>query len=198
MITDRLPRQAALKQEYLRSDSIRTVELSLIEPLCGYARQMETALARESRREVQLASNALTTAVATAFRVPAPPVKVLGARPRHVTESSAYETFGDYDPTTTQIRLWMRTAVRQQATSFGTLLSTLCHEICHHLDVALLGFPNTYHTRGFYERAALLYHHARGTPVRRLVWVEQANGRFRIDWGRTMNSASRSGSSNRL
>jgi hypothetical protein len=26
----------------------------------------------------------------------------------------------------------MRTAVRQEVTSYGTFLSTLCHEFCHH------------------------------------------------------------------
>jgi hypothetical protein len=42
--------------------------------------------------------------------------------------------FGDYDPETSVIRVWMRTAVRKEVTSFGTFLSTLCHEFCHHLD----------------------------------------------------------------
>jgi hypothetical protein len=32
-------------------------------------------------------------------------------------------------PETMLIRLWMRTTVRKQVTSFGTFLSTLCHEI---------------------------------------------------------------------
>ena len=60
------------------------------------------------------------------------------------------------------IRVWMRTAVRKQVTSFGTFLSTLCHEFGHHLDFERFGFQDSPHTRGFYERAAVLYHHARG------------------------------------
>jgi hypothetical protein len=60
------------------------------------------------------------------------------------------------------IRLWMRTAVRKEITFFGTFLSTLCHEFCHHLDFQRLRFPDSWHTRGFYERTATLYHHARG------------------------------------
>jgi predicted metalloprotease with PDZ domain len=83
------------------------------------------------------------------------------------------------------IRVWMRTAVRKQVTSFGTFLSTLCHEFCHHLDSKRLGFPDSPHTRGFFERAAALYHHARGTPVKRLFWAPMAGHRWRINWQRT-------------
>ena len=49
-------------------------------------------------------------------------------------ENWATELFGDYNPETMLIRVWMRTAVRKEITSFGTFLSTLCHEFCHHLD----------------------------------------------------------------
>jgi hypothetical protein len=83
-----------------------------------------------------------------------------------------------------------RTAVRKQVTSFGTFLSTLCHEFCHHLDCQKFGFGQSPHTRGFYERTALLYHHARGTPSKRLFWIEMPRGRWRIDWQR-MNSVQR-------
>ena len=95
------------------------------------------------------------------------------------------ELFGDYNPKTMLIRLRMRTAVRKQVTSFGTFLSTLCHEFCHHLDFQRLGFADSWHTRGFYERTAALYHHARGTPPKRLFWVAVPGGRWRIDWVRT-------------
>src|ERR1700736_5557100 len=67
----------------------------------------------------------------------------------------------------------------------GTFLSTLCHEFCHHLDFQRFGFPDSWHTRGFYERTAALYHHVRGTPPKRLFWVPTAGGRWRIDWPRT-------------
>jgi hypothetical protein len=38
------------------------------------------------------------------------------------------------------------------------------------------GFSDSWHTRGFYERAAVLYHHARGTPPKRLFWVPVTRG----------------------
>jgi hypothetical protein len=118
----------------------------------------------------------------------------LGVRPHKVdknTGSCVYEKFGDYTFATTRIRLWMRTAIQERVTSYGCLLSTLTHELCHHLDCVRLGFPNTPHTRGFYERAALLYHEAKGTPLRPLVWKKMSNGTYRIDWGSTMKMVAR-------
>ncbi len=93
--------------------------------------------------------------------------------------------FGDYDPKTNLIRVWMRTAVRKQVTSFGTFLSSLCHEFCHHLDYQGFKHGDPRHTLGFYGRTAALYHHARGTPLKRLFWVKVPGGRWRIDWPRT-------------
>ncbi len=97
--------------------------------------------------------------------------------------------FGDYHPENRLIRVWMRSAVRKQVTSFGTFLSTLCHEFCHHLDLERLGFRDTPHTRGFYSRAAVLYHQARGTPPKPLFWAPVRDGRWRIDWPRTNRGA---------
>ena len=51
-----------------------------------------------------------------------------------VREQWTSELFGDDTPETMLIRVWMRTAVRKEVTSFPTFLSTLCHEFCHHLD----------------------------------------------------------------
>jgi hypothetical protein len=68
-------------------------------------------------------------------------------------------------------------------------MSTLCHEFCHHLDFQKFGFPDSWHTRGFYERAAALYHHARGTPPKKLFWVPLRGGRWHIDWQRTNRGA---------
>jgi len=186
MITDPVPRRAERKREYECSDRLLKVPLPPAQALAAHCRNLEKALADESLKSVQSAADALAAAVAGAFQSPCPAVKVLGVRPRRVTESSVHELFGDYDPQTARIRLWMRTPVRRQPTSFGTLLSTLCHELCHHFDVVSLGLPNTFHTRGFYERAGLLYHHIRRTPPRRLVWVRLAAGRFHINWAETM------------
>ena len=111
---------------------------------------------------------------------------MLRARPIRVREGGwGTELFGDYHFDEKLIRVWMRTAIQKRVTSFGTFFATLCHEFCHHLDRERFGFMETPHTRGFYERTAALYHHARSTPAKRLCWVPFFGGRWRIDWPRT-------------
>lgn len=130
---------------------------------------------------LQIASNFYT--------VPTCSLRVLAARPLPTHEHGTFELFGDYAPVFMLIRVWLRTAIRNDVTSFGTFLSTVCHEFCHHLDFKKFGLADSWHTRGFYERAAALYHHARGTPLRRLFWVPMAGGRWRIDWQRMNRGA---------
>src|SRR5439155_12672103 len=43
-------------------------------------------------------------------------------------------------------------------------------------DFQRFGFADSWHSRGFYERAGVLYHYARGTPLKRLFWVPLAGG----------------------
>lgn len=59
------------------------------------------------------------------YLVPRCSIHVLAARPLRVREYSTTELFGDYHPDTMQIRVWMRTAIGKDITSFGTFLSTL-------------------------------------------------------------------------
>ena len=66
-----------------------------------------------------------------------------------------------------------------------TILSILYHEFCHHLYYQRFRHRDSWHTRDFYERNAALYHQARGTPVKRLFWVNVPAGRWRIDSPRT-------------
>ena len=65
------------------------------------------------------------------YKVSACDIRVLAARPLGVRESRTTELFEDFSPDMMLIRVWMRTAVRKEVTSFGTFLSTLCHEFCH-------------------------------------------------------------------
>lgn len=192
MITDRVPKRAALKDEYRRSEQLLSITLPPSDTLRQLAQQLEQALSQEDRKKIEVVCNQIAAAVAANFQVKTPKVRVLGARPLEETEDSVDETYGDYDFATAEIRLWMRTAVLEKMTSFGTLLSTLCHELCHHLDVVSFELPHTYHTRGFYERAGLLYHHVRGTPMRQLFWDELNDGTFRINWPQTMRGQSNS------
>jgi len=186
MVTERPPRGRLRLAEFQRSDQLLDLPLPPAEPCRALAAAIETALSAGDRQAVGEACRAFLSELSRFYKVSAPPITVLEARPlRHYEGVGSMELFGDYHPQTKAIRVWMRTAVRQKVTSFGTFFSTLCHEFCHHLDYEMLRFRDSYHTRGFYERVAALYHHARGTPRKRLVWAPLGPGRWRIDWRST-------------
>ena len=192
MLTDPLPRKPRLLAEFLRSDQLAELELPPDNRLNIRAAAIESAIKDGKRAVVGQACADFLAAAAAFYNVQPPGVRALAARPLRVRESGwSSELFGDYTFETMLIRIWTRTAVRKQITSGGTFLSTLCHEFCHHLDCQRLGFRHSPHTRGFYERAAALYHHARGTPVKRLCWVRMPRGRWRIDWSRMNRPAPR-------
>ena len=188
MNTDTLPKSASDKEEYARSDAMHSLELPPPDQARILALNLKEALPAEDRAEVQTISKALLSDLADFYAVKAPGIKILNVRPRKVTEKWVQELFGDYDPETQKIRLWMRTAIQKKPTAYGTFLSTLCHEFCHHLDIVSLQMPNSFHTRGFYSRAGLLYHHIQNTPVRSIVWIKQKDGTFRVDWAQTMSA----------
>jgi SprT-like family len=185
MTTDQMPRSKALLEEFGTSDRITSIALPADGRLLELAKCIEEAMTSEKRAIVSRACDRFLAAAADFYNIPKPTVRVLASRPLRVYESGwSLELFGDYDPGKNVTRVWMRTPVRKQVTSFGTFMSTLCHEFCHQLDFQLFGFRHSPHTRGFYERAALLYHHARGTPKKQLFWRKLPGNRFRIDWVR--------------
>jgi hypothetical protein len=185
MLTDPPPRKKKNRALFANSDAIRALALPQDTRLPSMARSVERAMEAGAMREVRWACEKFLATASDFYEVPACGLRVLAARPLRVREHWSTELFGDYHPTTMLLRVWMRTAVRKEVTSFGTFLSTLCHEFCHHLDFRRFGFEGSWHTRGFYERTAALYHHARGTPPKRLFWVALAGQRWRIDWPRT-------------
>jgi hypothetical protein len=187
MLTDAPPSKTN-RAAFLESDGIRTLDLPKDGRLPSIAKSIEEAMRAERGADVRRACAEFLAVSSDFYEVLACGVRVLAARPLRVRERGTFELFGDYDPETSVIRVWMRTAVRKEVTSFGTFVSTLCHEFCHHLDFQKFAFPDSWHTRGFYERAATLYHHARGTPPKKLFWVPIKGGRWRIDWQRTNRS----------
>jgi hypothetical protein len=144
-----------------------------------FAKTIDLAMEADKIRGVSGACSAFLASASEFYGVPKCGIRVLAARPLRVRENWSTELFGDYNPETMLIRVWMRTAVRKEVTSFGTFLSTLCHEFCHHLDFQRFGFSDSWHTRGFYERAAVLYHHARETTPKKLFWMPMKGGRWR-------------------
>jgi hypothetical protein len=186
MVTDPLPKTLHLRTEYEQSDGMSRLALPDDDRLLIAARGIEEALATEEVSPVRKACGMFLASAAKFYGVAVPTVRVLRARPIRVREGGwGTELFGDYHFGEKLIRVWMRTAIQQRVTSFGTFFATLTHEFCHHLDRERFGFSETPHTRGFYERTAVLYHHARATPAKRLVWRAFGRGRWRIDWART-------------
>jgi hypothetical protein len=184
MITDSPPRTRN-RAEYVKSERIKTLDLPSPSVLPETAKRLESAMKAGVAAEVRKACAEFLDAASEFYEVPNCGIRVLAARPLRTRERGTFELFGDYDPETSVIRVWMRTAVRKEVTSCGTFISTLCHEFCHHLDFQKFGFPDSWHTRGFFERAAALYHHVRGTPLKKLFWIPVKGGRWRIDWVRT-------------
>jgi hypothetical protein len=172
------------RTEYERSDAMPAIPPPGDDRLHTLALKVESALSSASTRAVRTACEHFLSEAAKFYQVPEPRVRVLAARPLRVYERGSAELFGDYDLKTMLIRVWMRTAVQHRITSFGTFLSTLCHEFCHHLDLHMLGYTSSPHTRGFYQRTAVLYHHCRATPLRPLVWRRIGRGLWQVDWSR--------------
>jgi hypothetical protein len=186
VVTDSIPKSRLLQAEYQKSDVRRGLQVPSDDRFLKVARSIEEALATEEAALVRKACVAFLAEAAEYYGVSVPQVRVLRARPIHARESGGgTELFGDYHFEQKLIRVWMRTAIQKRVTSFGTFFATLCHEFCHHLDRDRFGFTETPHTRGFFERTAALYHHARATPAKRLVWAPLGRGRWRIDWART-------------
>ena len=50
----------------------------------------------------------------------------------------------------------MRTRAHEQVVKFRTFLRTVCHELCHHLDVTLFALDDSFHTEGFFRRESSL------------------------------------------
>jgi len=182
MLTDAPPKRKN-RELFAESDRINTLRVPQDDRLRRISAAIEAAMKAERAGDVLRFSGEFVDAAADFYGVKHCGVRVLAARPLRVRERSTIELFGDYNPAAELIRVWMKTAVRKEVTSFGTFLSTLCHEFCHHLDFQR--FPDSWHTRGFYERTAALYHHARGTPQKRLIWISVPGRRWRIDWQRT-------------
>ena len=155
MFTDAPPRKAS-RAGFLESDRMRTLDLPGSGALPEIAKRLESGMKTDKIRDVRSACTEFLVIASDFYEVPTCGVRVLAARPLRTHEYGTFELFGDYTPDSMLIRVWMRTAVRKEVTSFGTFLSTLCHEFCHHLDFQKFRFEDSLHTRGFYERLCFI------------------------------------------
>jgi len=187
MITERSPKRVGLRQEHDASARLREIPTPEPALLAPWVEALAKAREDGARPDVNAACKQLLDLLANFYGVPPPDLSVLGPRPHRTREGVlAYELFGDYEPKRAKIRLWTKTAVNKQSTSSGVMLSTLCHEFMHHLDMARLGFSRSYHTVGFFERTHLLYLAALGQPHYPLAWhPPAADGSRTINWPET-------------
>jgi len=187
MITERSPRRVGLRREYDASSRLRTMPTPDPSRVAPWVEALAKAREDDDRPGVNTACKQLLDVLSDFYEVAPPHLRVLGPRPHRTREGVlAYELFGDYEPKSAKIRLWTRTAIHKQWTTGGVLLSTLCHEFMHHLDIARLGFSRSYHTVGFFERTHTLYQAAMGQPHSPLVWhPADANGARSINWPET-------------
>ena len=187
MITEPSPRRIDLRREYEASARLVKMPTPDSASLTPFVETLATAREDGDRAGVSTACKQLLDLLSEYYNVPPPDIKVLGPRPHRTHEGVlAYELFGDYEPKHAKIRLWTRTAVNKQWTSSGVMLSTLCHEFMHHVDMARLGFSRSYHTTGFFERTHILYQAALGQPHYPLAWHPPNTGGSRtINWPET-------------
>jgi hypothetical protein len=193
MITDRRPARDQLLREYDSShclEKIRAPASPNLAPLFGALEVARDAAAPERMKNTRTCFLASLSAF---YGIPSPSLRLLGPRPHSTHEGRlANELFGDYQIEVGKIRFWTRTPMKRQWTSSKTILSTLCHEFMHHLDVTSLGFPNSFHTVGFYERTHRLYLAALGHPYYPLKWRRVGfGGRQTIDWQETKRLGAR-------
>ena len=145
------------KAMYRRSDRIAAIPLCAAGSLQPLAQQLETALATADRGETERVLRALANGILADLGLGSVTVRLLAARPRHARG----ELHGLYEPGQSggraRITVWMRTARHKRIVAFRTLLRTLLHELCHHLDYALLNLEDSLHTEGFFRRESSLF-----------------------------------------
>ena len=193
MITDPLPRSAKKQEPYLKSERLGALPLPDGAALQAATEALAATMTRGQLAPVRAACAEILALLSDFYRVSRPPVRILGVRPHRVVAGvCTYQLFGDYTPSTQQIRVWMRTAIRAQVSSPKALLNTLLHEFCHHLDATHLDNADSPHTRGFFSRIDHLYHLALATPPharRPLHWIKRG-AVWTIDWRRSRGPGS--------
>lgn len=160
---DRLSR--ARQRVYDRSNNTPSIRLQASNTLRRAVAALPGILKVGDRSRVERVAQGIADEITTALRVPAVRLIVGGTRP----SNPGGELHGLYTPEEggrrSTIHVWMMTAKRQEVVAPRTFLRTLLHEVCHHLDYALLRLPDSLHTEGFYQRESSLFHQLGGSAV---------------------------------
>lgn len=155
----------AQQRVYDRSDQTTSIPLRATGRLRTAVTTLPGALMAGDRGPVEQVSQVIADEIAAGLRVPRVRIIVNGTRP----SNTRGELHGLYTPGNghgpAAIKVWMITAKRGQVVAFKTFLRTLLHEICHHLDYALLRLTDSFHTDGFYRRESSLFYQIGGAAA---------------------------------
>ena len=165
MVFDYYNRLSAKKQSvYRQSDAITAIGLPDPQPLRPAALSLVDALKSEDRNAVQSLSQQIADGIIAQLKVPPLRIQVLAVRPSDDWGELHGLYLPEEDGKTAKIQLWMRTVRHKRVVAYKSFLRTLLHELCHHLDYELYGFPETFHTEGFYSRESSLLHQLAPAP----------------------------------
>jgi hypothetical protein len=152
----RLP--PTLQRVAAASDRVPTVPLRAGPDLRDAVGALPGVLTTGRAGEVEALAQRIADGICGALAVPRVRVRVELRRP----PLRGGELQGLYTPAARGgrdvVTVWMLTAKRGQVVAFRTFLRTLLHELCHHLDYALLRLRDSLHTQGFYQRESSLFH----------------------------------------
>ena len=146
---------------YDRSNATASIPLRATPRLYQVVQALPGALLTADSQHVERVAQAIADEIASIVRVPRVRIVVSGTRP----SNARGELHGLYTPAArgpATIKLWMITAKLGKVVAFKTFLRTLLHEICHHLDYALLRLGDSLHTDGFYRRESSLFYQVGG------------------------------------
>jgi hypothetical protein len=171
---------------YRKSDRIGAVPLGdELGELRALAAALGPALATARAAAVRGAAVVLCRRLCAQLGLRSPEVRVLETRPRAADASELHGLYTTGERARPIIRVWMRTAAKRRTVAFRTFVRTLLHELCHHLDFELFGLPESFHTRGFFQRESSL--------VRQLLpAVEEAVQPVGLATSSTMRASARS------
>lgn len=142
---------------YRQSDDIKYLRLKTVDKLQLDAKKLGEILESEQLGEVQLICQQIANEIISQIKAPPVNVEVLSVRPSDDWGELHGLYLPDDDGETARIQVWMRTAKHKRVVAFKSFLRTLLHELCHHLDYEHFGFPETFHTEGFYSRESSLF-----------------------------------------
>jgi hypothetical protein len=156
-----MPRFATSPADYARSQAV--LDLPHRPPTAAEA-LVTSLLESEQLRERERLGVALLEVLNDSFGLPAVRLVIADRAQTHATDQRgrlAQKTYGYYrcrlprpgaTPDRCAIRIYHRTAVRQQVLASGAFVNTLLHEWTHHFDFSGLRLARSPHTAGFFAR----------------------------------------------